>query len=312
MRTIKSLSVLSLTVLMLAACGSSGIGDILGNGGSNQTYEIRGTVDSVDVNSRSVYLTNVSGYSNMLSSGSGSAVRVYYNDNTPVEYQGRNYTPGNLERGDQVAVRVDESGNQLVAESMTVLYNSSSGTNNGGVYGSSLTGTVRYIDTARRTIEIDRGNGSLATISYDTSTPVYYGSQSYAVSNLERGDQIDIRLRSTGNGYSAESITVIRSISNNNGSSTYGRTLRGTVAAVDTYARTITLDSVSYMSGFTGNGTSGNRVVVQYGTNAGVEVQGQVYPVNGLERGDVVEVQVDTTNSQYFANRIVLVYDSSR
>jgi len=80
MKTTKSLAAASLMLILLAACGS--VGDILGGGGSGQqqgTYEIRGTVDSIDLNSRSIYLTNVSGYTSMLSNG-GNAVRVYYDD----------------------------------------------------------------------------------------------------------------------------------------------------------------------------------------------------------------------------------------
>ena len=131
MKTTKSLAAASLMLILLAACGS--VGDILGGGGSGQqqgNYEIRGTVESVDLNSRSVYLTNVSGYTSMLSNGGGNAVRVYYDERTPVSFNGQTYRPTDLERGDQVAVRVDESGNTLMAESMTVLSDVSSGSSN--------------------------------------------------------------------------------------------------------------------------------------------------------------------------------------
>ena len=117
MKTTKSLAAASLLLILLAACGS--VGDVLGGGSGQQqgTYEIRGTVDSIDPNSRSIYLTNVSGYTSMLSGG-GNAVRVYYEDRTPVEYNGQTYRTTDLERGDEVAVRVDESGNTLMAESV--------------------------------------------------------------------------------------------------------------------------------------------------------------------------------------------------
>src|SRR5262245_34051130 len=122
----KSLSAVSLALLFfLAACSSGGLGDIYGGGNGNNNYEIRGTVDYVDQNTQSVYLTNVSGYRSMLSSG--NSVRVYYDNNTPVSYNGQNYRPADLERGDEVSVRVDESGNNLNAESMTVLRDVSSG-----------------------------------------------------------------------------------------------------------------------------------------------------------------------------------------
>src|SRR5688572_748906 len=109
MQRCKSLIPAALALVLLAGCGSSGVGDIFGGGGGSNpqaaNYEIRGTVESVDVNGRSVYLTNVTGLNrSMLSSGGGSTARVYFDDRTAVEWQGRTYRPEDLERGDQVAV----------------------------------------------------------------------------------------------------------------------------------------------------------------------------------------------------------------
>jgi hypothetical protein len=233
----KSLALLGLVVL-LAGCGSTGggLGDIFGGGNGStqaQAYEIRGTVESVDVNNRSVYLTNVSGYGSMLSSGGNSNVRVYYDDRTPVDWQGRSYRPEDLERGDQIAVRVDESNNRLYANSMSVTYNANASNNspnnnypNNGGYGtpsnaSTVRGTVRYIDTNRRTIE---------------------------------------------------------------------------------------LGSTSWMSGFTTGSGSGGTITVAYDNNSNVDVSGKLYPVTGLEAGDVIEVQVTNPSSSLpFAQRITLI-----
>lgn len=316
MNRYKSLSAAALAVLFLAACGSTGIDDVLGGGGSTRgEYEIQGTVDSVDPNGRSVYLTNVSGYSSMLSSG-GNAVRVYYDENTRVEYQGQVYRPENLERGDQVAVRVDEQGNILVAESMRVIHNASGGsTYPGDTYGSTVTGTVRNIDTSRRTIEVDRGYGNTVVVEYETATPVYYNNQTYRVTDLERGDQIDIRVRNLGSGrMMADTVTVTRSVSGGaSGPQTGVATIRGTVSYVDTSRRTIELQSASWMNNFDRGTTGSGRVVIQYGTNIGVEIGGQSYPVNGLERGDVIEVQVSNAGSTMpIAQRIWLVQDVRR
>lgn len=318
MNRYKSLSAAALALLFLAACGSTGIDDVLGGGSGSNTrgeYEIRGTVDSVDPNGKSVYLTNVSGYSSMLSSG-GSAVRVYYDENTRVEYEGKVYRPENLERGDQVAARVDEQGNILVAESMRVIHNASGGTTApGDTYGSSVTGTVRNIDTSRRTIEVDRGYGSSVVVDYETATPVYFNNQTYRVTDLERGDQIDIRVRNLGGGrVIADTVTVTRSVSGGtSGSQTGMATIRGTVNYVDTTRRTIELQSASWMNNFDRGTTGSNRVVIQYGTNVGVEIGGQTHPVTGLERGDVIEVQVSNGNSTNpIAQRIFLVQDVRR
>jgi len=320
MNRTKSLGAAALMLVLLAACGSSGIGDVLGGGGSNtgaSNYEIRGTVDSVDLNSRSIYLTNVSGYSNMLSNGGGNSVRVYYDQNVAVSYQGQTYRPEDLERGDQVAVRVDENGNNsLVAESVTVLTDVSGGSNSGsGVYGSTLHGTVRSVNTSRRTIEVDRGYGSSTSIvEYGTSTPVYFNNQTYAPADLERGDEIDIRVDDLGSGrLAARDITVTRNVNGTYGStssSSSTSTIRGTVRYIDTARRTIELESASWIAGF--NSGSGSTVTVQYDTNAGVDVSGRIQPITGLERGDVIEVQAarNSSSSVLFAQRIYLVRDA--
>jgi uncharacterized protein DUF5666 len=324
MKTYKSLTAVSFALLLLAACGSSGIGDILGGGSNNgQTYEIRGVVDSVDPNSRSVYLTNVSGYTSMLSNGGGgTTARVYFSDQTQVDYQGRAYRPEDLERGDEVTVRVDESGNRLNAESMTVVYDATNGSGTSGslptgTYGSTVRGTVSYVDTSRRTIEVNRGSGSPLVLEYATNTPVYYNNQTYSPADLERGDEIDVRVTNLGsNRYSAQDITVVRNVSggsggiNNGSTSSAQSTIRGTVSYIDTSRRTIELESASWISGFQSGAGTGNRVTVTYDTNTSVDVQGRLYPVSNLERGDLVEVSVyNGSSSALSANRIVLVRD---
>ena len=324
MHTYKSLAAATLALLLLSACGSSGIGDVLGGGtGSNgQNYELRGTVDSVDPNSQSVYLTHVSGYTSMLSSG-GDSVRVYYDTQTPVSYQGQTYRPEDLERGDQVTVRVDESGNRLIANSMTVTYNANnnSSSSSSGMYGSPIRGTVRYIDTSRRTIELDRGYASnmVTIVEFDTNTPVYFGNKTYRPADIERGDEIEVRTsRDLGNDrVLASDITVIRSVNGGVGSgtgsgstSTSTSTIRGTVSYVDTNRRTIELQSTSWINGFDSGSRTSGTMIVQYDANTNVDVQGRLYPVSGLERGDVVEVRVRSLGgSSYFADRVVLVRD---
>jgi hypothetical protein len=323
MKTTKSLAVAGLAMILLAACGSSGMGDILGGGSNQSNYEIRGTVDSVDSSSRSIYLTNVTGYNrSMLSNtGSGSAVRVYFEDRTPVEYNGQSYRPTDLERGDEVSIRIDESGNALMAESMTVLRDVSGGTGSypsypSGSYETNIRGTVRYVDTSRRTIEIDRGTGTTMFVEFDTNTPVRYNSQTYNPVDLERGDEIDVRARDLGNGrFLASDISVIRSVSagSGNNSSTQMATVRGTVRSVDTARRTIELESSNWISRFnTGTGT-GTRTIINYDNNVGIFVNGRTESVAGLERGDVIEVEVsrDPNSSTLWAQRMSLVRDVS-
>lgn len=328
MNRYKTLAAATLTLLFLAACGTSGagggIGDIFGGGGgtsNNATYDIRGTVDSVDTNNQTIYLTNVSGYNNAsLNTGGGSSVRISYDNRTTLNYQGKTYRPDQLERGDEVTVRADQNGNQLIAESMSVTYNSRGGMASGsngtyGTYGSVMHGVVRSIDTYRRTISVDRGTGSYMTIEYNTNTPVSFNGRSYSPADLEAGDEIDIRTNDLGSGrVGAQDITVTRTVNGMGSNGTYGSsssssnisTIRGTVYSIDTNNRTIELDNTSWISGFRTN--TGSRFLVHYDPNASVDVNGQMSAVTGLERGDVVEVQVQNLgSSNSVAQRFVLV-----
>ena len=241
MRTTKVIAAAAFALLVVAACSSSGgLGDILGtNNNNNNRYDIHGTVDSVDLNSRSIWLTNATGYNTSLASGSnGSAVRVYYDDNTAVSFQGRNYRPQDLERGDEVTVHASQSGSQVVAQSMDVTYNShgsmtSSGTNgsypsSGSSYPSSnlatYRGTIRSIDTYNHTITLDsaswmsgfrttNGTGSVMTVSFDTNARVDYNGQLYPVTNLERGDVVDVQVVNNGSSnWFAQNIVLVRDV----------------------------------------------------------------------------------------------------
>ena len=316
-RTRTSLMTAALAVLLLSGCGSSGIGDILGGGGSTSSSgDLRGTVDYVNTQNRYIDLTNVSDYSSRLADGSsrGRTARVYYESGTPVEYQGNTYRPEDLERGDEVAVRLDQSGNQLIARSMTVLYDSSTGSGSGtgtGGYNTSIRGTVRYVDPGRRTIEVDRGyNGGVLVVDYDTNTPVTYNNRQYRPEDLERGDVVDLTVRDLGSGRMiAQRIDVVSSASG--GGAVGGTTqsdVRGTVRYVDTARRTIELEQATWASGFiSGGGSGSSTIVLEYDSNTMVEYQGQLSPPTNLERGDVVDARVRRVGARYIAERMYLV-----
>lgn len=320
-------------LLLVAACGSSGnYGDIY-NGGS-RAYDIHGTVDSVDTYNHSILLTNVSNYNNNLAGGGryGNSVRVYYDNRTSLSYQGRSYRPEDLERGDQVTVHVNDNGNnQLMAQSMDVTYDArggmasssypapypSSSSSSYPTYGngSVVSGTVRSIDTYRHTMSVDPGYGSYVTVDWATNTPVYYNGRTYAAGDIEVGDQVNVRVNGGGSGrVSASDITVTRSISDNSNGSYNGtysngmQTVRGTVRYVDANARTIELESTSWMNGFQTN-TGGNTLIIHFDPTARVGVSGQLYPLTNLERGDVIDVQLQPNGSSYLAQTITLVRD---
>lgn len=310
------MAVAALAILSLAACSTGGgLGDIFGGGGT--TNELRGRVDYVDTSNRFVVLTNVSGYGNMLSGGGGDTVRVYYEAGTAVEFQGQRYQVADLERGDEIAVQYDESGNNIIARNISVLHDSSTGgygTGTGSAYEQTIRGTVRYVDTSRRTIEIDRsGYGGTTIVEYESNTPVTFNNRNYNPADLERGDEIEIRVRDIGNGrFVANNIYVIRSMSSGGGYGSQATTVRGTVRYVDTSRREIGLDQAQYITGFNTGAGTGSTIVVRYDANTNVEFGGQLYAPTNLERGDVVDVMLMSTTGTPLADRIVVVRDVNR
>jgi hypothetical protein len=86
-------------------------------------------------------------------------------------------------------------------------------------------------------------------------------------------------------------------------------TIRGTVDSVDTYSHLITLRSTSWTAGFNRN-VGGSTMVVQYDPNTQINVNGQMYSVGGLQRGDVIDVYLQNPGaSTPFAQSITLVRD---
>lgn len=331
MNRYKVFAAATFALLLAAACGTSGssIGDVFGGGNSNQAYTVTGTVDSVDTYNHFIMLSNASGYSS-LNPGSNNLTRVYYDNNTSVNFQGRTYRPEDLERGDQVSISVNQSNNQLVAQAVNVTYDARGGMasssapypNNGpynGTYnsGAILSGTVRAVDTYRHTITVDPGNGgSYVTVDYSTSTPVYYNGRTYTGGDLEVGDQVNVRVNNAGTTrVGASDITVMRSISGSTASSsgTYGTpssnfaTVRGTVQSIDTRNQTITLSDTNWVQGFQRN--TGNTFLIHYNSSSRVDVNGQLYPLSNLQRGDIIDVQMENTGSQSLAQRITLYRD---
>ena len=146
-----------------------------------------------------------------------------------MRYQGQTYQAESLERGDRVQVNVgqDDDGRPF-AESIDVLYDVSQGgpppgpPPGPGGYGDrdrdrdrgedrtgSVRGIVRSVDVSAQTIELDRGSERL-TVGYDVHTPVIFQGQRYSPDNLERGDEIRVRVHDYDGRLFAQEITVIR------------------------------------------------------------------------------------------------------
>lgn len=192
-------------LLLLAGCGTY----VYDHPNRAYTNTIHGTVDYVDAASRTIVLYEGRGDRSM---------RVYYDDRTPVFWQGRDYRPEDLQRGDQVDLTMRETRYGLMAQAATVTYNANNAAPPAGPYpstpqGSLIRGTVRYIDTNSRTIAVD-SNNTLITVSYDPALRVDVNGQLYPLTNLERGDVVEVQTQSDPNGGNlfASRITLIRDV----------------------------------------------------------------------------------------------------
>ena len=222
----------ALTLTLLASCSAlGGLGGVLGgptndpNGyPSSQTSSVQGTVYRVDTNNQRIDLT--------LNNSSQQNATIYYNSQTRVLYQNQPYNPSYLQSGDQVYVQLYSGGNgQNVADTITVVQRSANNngypnnypTNNYPNNGSASTdirGTVNLVDTQAQRIDLSvnymnglRSSQNASSIYYDSNTRVLYQNKSYAPTDLERGDQVDVLAYNNGNGrYLADTVTVTRNV----------------------------------------------------------------------------------------------------
>ncbi|HEU4887863.1 MAG TPA: hypothetical protein VFV49_08260 [Thermoanaerobaculia bacterium] len=84
---------------------------------------------------------------------------------------------------------------------------------------SDVKGTVAAIDTNARRIDLnvtyvnnlrDNNNGQRGSIYYDNNTTVTYNNTNYSVTDLERGDEIEVRGVADNGRYIASQIIVVR------------------------------------------------------------------------------------------------------
>lgn len=234
-----------LAAAVLTGCGSTGVGDVLGGGrgSDNSTYNragsVQGTVASVNTRDRYVVMDVEDSRYNLRNGNESRQMTLYYDDRTDVEYQGKNYHPEDLERGDRIRAEVDDSGTRMMAQQIEVLYDATSGSSSGtlgtydsrddsrnGGYGdyrnaSNVRGTVRSVDTRDRTVEIETsgsdsrystGRSNLIVVHYNSQTVVEFQGQRYTPENLERGDEVEVDVRDSAGQLLAEQITVVRDV----------------------------------------------------------------------------------------------------
>ena len=115
-----------LAALLLASCGTGGsmgdLGDIiLGSPSSTQNSDVQGYVANVDTSTRRIDL-DVEYINNLRQSGNtNQRGTIYYDSRTRVIFNGNEYRPEDLERGDQISVVGANDNGRYVASTIEVL-----------------------------------------------------------------------------------------------------------------------------------------------------------------------------------------------
>jgi hypothetical protein len=118
----------------------------------------------------------------------------------------------------------------------------------GGMLGrgqaSQVSGYVQGVDTRSQIIALHQPNGQPVNLLFDNQTKVIYNNQSYAVTSLDRGDQITARVQNTDNGYYTDVVQVERPVQGTavTTASASVQTVQGTVRQVDQQNGLFTLD----------------------------------------------------------------------
>lgn len=105
-----------------------------------------------------------------------------------------------------------------------------------------IEGTVQGVDTRAQQIFLRDNNDQLVAITYDNRTQVRYQQQTYAVSSLDPGDEVTVRVQQNGNDtYYTDLIEVVRPSSTSGGGNLVS--VQGTVRSVDTQRGLFTMTS---------------------------------------------------------------------
>jgi hypothetical protein len=171
------------TLLVLAACTNTGLGNVLGSvlGGGQGANQVSGYVQGVD--RRSQYIA--------LQSSNGQSVNLQYDNQTKVVYNNQSYPVTSLDRGDQVTARIQNTNNgsyytDLVQVDQPV-QGSSGSTASGNVQ--TIQGTVRGIDSQNGLFSLDLGTGTRVTVSMPYSPS---RADQNRFQNLRSGDYVRI------------------------------------------------------------------------------------------------------------------------
>lgn len=293
--------------LLAVACATTPADAPAGASGAAQV-EVKGTVERVDAASRTITLTATERGGSV--QPAEARTTIHYDEKTTLTYRGRAGKPENLEPGDKVSLVALDADGRLTARSIEVTADIRQALSpTAKKYANAIRGTIREIDTTQRRIVIDRGmlTADIITVEYEAETQFERDGEPRTIQNFRRGDEIDVNVRSAGGRLVAESINIVSSIEDPPPARVSNRSdLRGIVRSVNVRERRIELDEVTW-GVRAPNRATGEIVTVIYEEGLRIEVAGRSYSPRALERGDVIDVQVRDTGTDFVAEQIWLV-----
>jgi len=171
------------TLLVLAACTNTGLGNVLGSvlGGGQGANQVSGYVQGVDT--RSQYIA--------LQSSNGQSVNLQYDNQTKVVYNNQSYPVTSLDRGDQVTARIQSTNNGSYYTDLVQVDQPVQGSNGSTASGNvqTIQGTVRGIDMQNGLFSLDVGTGTRVTVSMPYSPS---RADMNRFQNLRQGDYVRI------------------------------------------------------------------------------------------------------------------------
>lgn len=272
---------------------------------------VAGTVQSVDPQART--FTVGAGAKNQTSLRTDDWTVLTYDSSTIVEYQGQKaYNPQDLEVGDRIEAQVERSGNQVLARNVKVISSVSGTSTPSGAVAAPWAATVRSMNPGDRSIELVQSSREQfpITVYYDAKTITNIQGRTSRPEDLQRDDAVQVRTHSVGSQLIADEIVVTRNSGAAQGA-VGQQQLRGTIRNIDTTARSIEIDPAA-MGAAQGQGQGfdatkpAGYTTVAYDASTIVEYQGQRYGVANLERGDVVNIDVNQVANGYLAKRITV------
>lgn len=108
-----------------------------------------------------------------------------------------------------------------------------------------VSGLVQGVDTRSQVIALQQPSGQSVNILFDNQTRVVYNNQSYAVTSLDRGDQVTARIQQVNNGYYTDLVQVdqpVQASAGTSGASGNVQSLQGIVRQIDQQNGLFTMD----------------------------------------------------------------------